>query len=107
MTALVNLPSSSPALLSEPPGANYAFTSPQSNTMVLATAKALERLAARLQAVAPAAELSILSAYQVAQPAQAGQAAPVTNDGLGLALTLVLSSPITGLDLSTSGLTCD
>ena len=99
VTPLANLPSTSPALLSEPDGANYAFTSPQSRLMVLATAKALERLAARLQVVAPAAKLSILSAYQVAQPAQAGQAAPVTNDGLGLALTLALASPIAGLDL--------
>ncbi|HZW34288.1 MAG TPA: hypothetical protein VFF52_26430, partial [Isosphaeraceae bacterium] len=103
VTALANLPSSSPALLSEPDGTNYTFTTPQSRMMVLATAKALERFAARLHAVAPSAKLSILSAYQVAQPAQAGQAAPVTNDGLGLALTLVLAAPVTGLDLGVLG----
>ena len=58
----------SPALLSEPDGANYTFATPQSRLMVLATARALERLATRLAAVAPAARLRILTAYAPAAP---------------------------------------
>jgi hypothetical protein len=103
VTALTSLPANYPGLLTEPPGANFQFANAQSQVMVLATARALERLAARLSSVAPTATLNILSAYAVAPPAQAGQPAPVTNDGLGLALTLTLASPIAGLDLGVLG----
>ena len=97
------LPPDSPALLGEPDGTNYTFANPQSRLMVLAAAQALERLAKRLLVVAPAAKLRVQSAYLPAQPTQAGQVAPTTNDNLGRALMLTLDSAAPGLDLKVLG----
>jgi hypothetical protein len=93
---LAPLPANSPALLSEPDGANYTFATPASRLMVLALAQALERFAARLAVVAPAARLRILSAYT-------GPAAPTNNDNLGRALTMVLDQAPSGFDVGVLG----
>jgi Concanavalin A-like lectin/glucanases superfamily len=96
VAGLAPLPANSPALLSEPDGANYTFATPASRWMVLATAQALERFAARVAVVAPAATLSIASAYTA-------PAAPTSNDNLGRALTMVLVQVPSGFDLGMLG----
>lgn len=101
-TGLLPLPANSPALLTEPPGINYIFASTASPLMVLATARALERLAARLTTVSPGAVLEIQSAYLPSQPA-AGPVAATTNDNLGRALTVVLNNTVSGFDLGALG----
>jgi hypothetical protein len=98
-SALRPLAANSPALLSEADGANYSFSSPQSRLMVLATAQALEKIAAWLAVVAPGATLGIQSAYVPAAPG----AGLTTNDNLGRALTLVLNTAVPGLDLGVLG----
>ena len=94
VAGLAPLPANSPALLSEPVGANYTFAA--SSQMVLAAAQALEQFAARLAVVAPAARLNILSAYT-------GPSAPTSNDNLGRALTMVLHQAPSGFDLGVLG----
>jgi hypothetical protein len=103
VTGLPPLPPDSPALLSEADGVNYTFATPQSRLMVLATAQALERLAARLAVVAPAAKLTIQSAYIPPLLTPAGLAAPTSNDNLGRALTMVLNPVPPGFDLGVLG----
>jgi hypothetical protein len=105
VTGLSPLPANSPALITEqpPPGANYTFATPQSQVMILATAQALEELAARLAVVAPAAGLSIQSAYLPPSLIPGGPAAPTTNDNLGRALTVVLGPVPSGFDLGGLG----
>ncbi len=99
VTGLAPLASNSPALLTEPDGVNYSFATPASRQMILATAQALERFAARLAVVAPGATISVLSAYAV----PTAPAAPTSNDNLGRALTMVLSEAPTGFDLGVLG----
>lgn len=103
VAGLSPLPPDSPALLSEQTGVNYTFATPQAQRMVLATAQALERLAARLAVVAPAAKLSIQSAYTPPLFIPGGPAAPTSNDNLGRALTVVLNPAPPGFDLGVLG----
>jgi len=103
VAGLSPLPASFPGLVAEPPGANYTFATAQSQIMVLATAQALEQLAARLALVAPAASLSIQSAYIPPLPMPGGSAVPTSNDNLGRALTMVLDQAPPGFDLGVLG----
>jgi hypothetical protein len=84
------------ALLSEPDGANYQFAATSSRSMVLATARMLERLAARLAQVSPASILAVESAYV----AVAGTGTATTNDNLGLTVTVGLTTAGPGFNLS-------
>ncbi len=68
--------------------------------MTLATAKALERLAARLAVLSSGTKLTIQSAYIPAPPPGGLPPAPTTNDNLGRALTVTFAS---GLDLGVLG----
>jgi Concanavalin A-like lectin/glucanases superfamily len=90
-----------PTLFKEADGTNYVFTDPNpdstSRLMTLATAKALERLAARLAVLSSGMKLTIQSAY-IAPDALVP--APTTNDNLGRALTITSAS---GLDLGVLG----
>ena len=93
-SGLSPLAASAPALVTESDGANYAFAPACSRTMVLATARMLERLAARLAAVSPASKMLIQSAYLPAVGAR-----PATNDTLGRAVTVSLATAGAGFDL--------
>ncbi len=102
--SLTPLAADDPALFKELDGANYVFSDPDPNStsrlMVLATAKALERLAARLKDLSPGTILTIQNAYVPAAPPSGLPPAPTTNDNLGRALTLASAS---GLDLGIVG----
>jgi hypothetical protein len=103
-TGLSALAATDPTLFNEPDGANYVFSDPNtastSRLMTLATAKALERLAARLAVLSPTTKLTIQSAYIAAPPPGGLPPAPVTNDNLGRALTI---TSVSGLDLGVLG----
>ena len=99
VAGLAPLASNSPALLTEPDDANYSFGTATSRQMVLATAQALEQLAARLAVVAPTVTIRVLSGYA----APTAPAAPTSNDNLGRALTMVLAQAPTGFDLGVLG----
>ena len=108
VTSLRPLPPDSPALLTLPDNPslpNLTFAGAASRVMVLATARVLERLAARLLLVdkTSMAVLQVLTAYVQATPSAGGTPVPVTNDNLGLAVTLTLNPPAAGFDLGTLG----
>lgn len=91
------LSANSPALFSVPAGANFSFADPASSVMVLAAARALERLAARLALVSPATTLLIGSAYQP----PGGPTNTTSNDNRGRAFTITLASAGVGFDAGT------
>jgi Concanavalin A-like lectin/glucanases superfamily len=97
---LPSLATNDPTLFVEADGTNYVFSDPDPNStsrlMTLATAKALERLAARLAVLSSGTKLTIQSAYVPAPPPSGLPPAPITNDNLGRALTVTSAS---GLDL--------
>lgn len=101
---LLPLAADDPALFKEADGTNYVFSDPNpdsnSRLMVLATAKALERLSGRLAILSPGTILTIQNAYVPPPPPSGLPPAPVTNDNLGRALTIISAS---GLDLGVLG----
>jgi hypothetical protein len=94
------LPADSPALLTLPDNPSLpglTFANPASRIMVLATARALERLTGRLSKVASTAVIEVISAYQESTDST------VTSDNLGLAVSLRLKVSAPGVDLGTLG----